>query len=204
MDFADVVRRRRMVRRYQSDRAVDPAVLDRLFAVATRAPSAGFTQAVEFLVLRTTMDRERFWHTQVAEPTAAEPSPWLAGMRTAPVLVVVTTSERAYVERYAAPDKAHGGGPGRSWTAPYWDVDAGMSAMLLLLAAVDEGLGACFFGLTGPATEARLKTQFGLPSERSCVGVISLGYPALDAAPAGSPTRRPRKPTTESVHDGLW
>jgi hypothetical protein len=29
---------------------------------------------------------------------------------------------------------------------PYWDIDAGMACMLMLLKAVDEGLGGWFFG----------------------------------------------------------
>ena len=40
MEFADVVRRRRMVRNY-TDEPVDPAVVDRALAHAVRAPSAG-------------------------------------------------------------------------------------------------------------------------------------------------------------------
>jgi hypothetical protein len=32
------------------------------------------------------------------------------------------------------------------WPVPYWDIDAGMAALLMLLTAVD-GLGACFFGV---------------------------------------------------------
>ena len=50
MEFQDVVRRRRMVRSY-AETPVDPAVVDRALANATRAPSAGFSQGWGFLVL---------------------------------------------------------------------------------------------------------------------------------------------------------
>ncbi len=216
MDFADVVRRRRMVRCYDPSAEVDRGALDRILYVATRAPSAGFTQAVEFLVLASAGQRDRFWRTQLADPPdspdptdprgSPDPreSPWLAGLRTAPVLIVVTTSEAAYRARYAEADKSRARGPDRSWTAPYWDVDAGMSTMLILLAAVDEGLGACFFGLNGPEAERRLVAEFAVPDERHCVGVVSIGHPVDSAPAAGSPTRRARRPVDESVHHGSW
>ncbi len=193
-----------MIRRFEPGRAVGPDVLRRILHAATRAPSAGFTQAVEFLVLTTATDRGLFWLTQSGDSPAAAASAWLAGMRTAPALVVVTTSEQAYRERYAEPDKAARGGPDRSWTAPYWHVDAGMSTMLLLLAAVDEGLGACFFGLAGAESERRLAAEFDMPTERHCVGVIALGHPDAGAAPTGSPTKRARRTIEEQIHDGQW
>ena len=62
MEFQDVVRRRRMVRNY-SDDPVDPAVVDRALANATRAPNAGFSQGWAFLVLDTPEDVRRWWRT---------------------------------------------------------------------------------------------------------------------------------------------
>ena len=56
-------------------------------------------------------------------------------MRTAPVLVTVWTSERAYLDRYAEPDKGWTDRDKARWSAPYWWVDAGMAAMNVLLAA---------------------------------------------------------------------
>ena len=50
MEFREVVRRRRMVRRY-ADEPVDPAVVDRMLEHAQRAPNAGFSQGWAFLVL---------------------------------------------------------------------------------------------------------------------------------------------------------
>ena len=51
MEFADVVRRRRMVRNYDPDRPVPAEVVDRLLEHAMHAPSAGFSQGWGFLVL---------------------------------------------------------------------------------------------------------------------------------------------------------
>ena len=68
-------------------------------------------------------------------------------MRTAPVLVLVWTAPGAYLDRYAQADKGWTDRDPARWTAPYWHVDAGMSVLAMLYAAVDAGLGACFFGV---------------------------------------------------------
>ena len=66
MEFSDVVRRRKMVRRY-TDEAVDPGVVDLALRNATRAPSAGFTQGWSFLVLDTPEDVDRYWDLFVGD-----------------------------------------------------------------------------------------------------------------------------------------
>ena len=80
------------------------------------------------------------------------------------------------------------------WPAPYWYVDAGMAGMAALLCAVDQGLGACFFGVPTAQIPA-VRAVFGVPDDQLSVGVISLGYPAPTERPSGSPTRRTRRPT---------
>ena len=53
MEFSDVVRGRRMVRRYDSARPVPVEVVERCLANAVRSPSAGFSQGWDFVVLST-------------------------------------------------------------------------------------------------------------------------------------------------------
>jgi hypothetical protein len=63
-------------------------------------------------------------------------------MRTAPALVLCLSDPERYLDRYAEPDKGWTDrDPGR-WPVPYWDVDTGMAALLMLLGAVDAGLAA--------------------------------------------------------------
>ena len=144
MEFAEVVRRRRMVRDYDPDRPVPPEVRERLLEHAIRAPSAGFSQGWAFLVLETPEERERFW---TATTDGGAPDGWLTRMRRAPLLIVPLSNKSAYLDRYAEPDKGWTDRDESRWPVPYWDVDAGMAALLMLLTAVDEGLGACFFGI---------------------------------------------------------
>jgi nitroreductase len=170
--------------------------LERILDAGLRVPSAGFTQGVSLLVLDRS-DRDRYW--AVTTDPAVAPDGWLTGMRTAPVLVLVWTSPQAYLDRYAEPDKGWTDrDPGR-WTAPYWYVDAGMAALAMLYAAVDDGLGACFFGAP-PTTIPAIRSAYGVPEGHELVGVLSLGYAA------GSPRRsRPeRRSAADLVHRGRW
>jgi nitroreductase len=196
MQFAEVVRRRRMIRSYDTARSVPADALDAILEAARRAPSAGLTQGVSLLVL-STAGRETFWRI-----TADEDSSWLRGMRTAPVLITVWTSEEAYLDRYAEADKGWTDRDPARWSAPYWFVDAGMASMAALLSAVNHDLGACFFGIPADRIPA-VREAFGVPTSQLSVGVISLGYPNL-APGTGSPTRRARKAQSEVIHRGTW
>src|SRR3712207_8035386 len=80
--------------------------------------------------------------------------PWLQRMARAPLLVVVLSSKDAYLDRYAEPDKGWTDRDEARWAVPYWDVDAGMAALMVLLTAVDEGLGACLFGIPAERLDA--------------------------------------------------
>jgi nitroreductase len=202
VELAEVLARRRMVRRYDPDRPVAPEDLDAVLDAALRAPSAGFTQGVSFLVLDGTRQREVFWS---ATATGEGSNRWLDGMRTAPVLVLVLTSREAYLDRYAEPDKGWTDRDEDRWSAPYWFVDAGMAAMAMLLRAVDLGLGACFFGVPVDRVEA-VHAAFGVPADLLGVGVVSLGQPVTsgDRGTRGSPARRDRRLAAELIHRGSW
>jgi nitroreductase len=197
MDFAEVLRRRRMIRAYDEARPVPTDALDAVLAAALRAPSAGFTQGVSLLELCSATERETFWRA-----VAHSDSTWLRGMRTTPVLILVWTSDEAYLDRYAEPDKGWTDRDLARWSAPYWFVDAGMASMAALLSAVDNDLGACFFGIPA-ARIAAVREAFGVPPNQLSVGVISLGYP-VPAPAIGSPTRRPRRARSELIHRGTW
>ena len=198
MEFAQVVRRRRMVRRYRPD-PVDPGKLERIMQAARRAPSAGFSQGQSFVVVQQEELRRR-----IAE-IAGEPGyvargfePWLS---VAPVHVVICTREAAYRQRYREPDKLDSQGRARRWPVPFWYVDAGCSLMLLLLAAVDEGLAAGFLGLSESRT-ANIKELLGIPESVLPVGLVTLGLPAPDRR-SGSLKRGWNEPDSV-IHWDRW
>jgi nitroreductase len=200
MEFQDVVRRRRMVRSY-TEEPVDPAVVARALANATRAPSAGFSQGWGFLVLDRPDDVRRWW--SVSADGVDDPDPWLRGMMRAPVVVLPCSSKEAYLARYAEPDKGATPPDDQDWPVPFWHMDAAMASLLILLTAVDEGLGACFFGVPSEKLDA-VRTEFGIPADHKPVGAITLGHPASTPGAAGSPSRRARRSAHDVVHHGRW
>jgi nitroreductase len=199
MEFQDVVRRRRMVRSYDPDRPVDPAVVDRLLDNAVRAPSAGFSQGWAFLVLDRPEDVRRFW--TVSADDVEKPDRWLAGMMRAPVVILPCSSKAAYLDRYAEPDKGHADRDESWWPMPFWHMDAAMASLLIMQTVTDAGLGACFFGVF---REPEVRREFAIPERYDPVGVITIGHRAETTGPGGSPSRRRRTPWTELVHRGQW
>lgn len=189
-----------MVRRY-ADVPVDPAVVDRMLDHATRAPSAGFTQGWAFLRLDTAEDVGRFWRATSPDPEAG--NTWLDGMRTAPVVIVPLANKGAYLTRYAQPDKGWVDRTETRWAVPYWHIDTGMAALLILQTAVDEGLGACFFGIP-PDRVASFRAQFGVPEDHTPIGAITVGHRLPDTGAAGSAARRTRRSRDDVVHRGQW
>jgi nitroreductase len=175
MEFQDVVRRRRMVRNYDPDRSVSREQVERIVAAAQRAPSAGFSQGQRLIVV-TNPDRRRRIAEICDEPeyVAAGFDPWVSR---APVLIVPCVSEELYHARYREPDKLQDDGTEMDWPIPYWWVDAGATMMLILLAAVEEGLAA---GFLGTHRLADLQAELELPADMIPIGVVTIGHPLPD------------------------
>ena len=200
MEFQEVVRRRRMVRDY-SDEPVDPAVIDLALANAVRAPSAGFSQGWAFLVLDTADDVRRFWAATVDDLEGADR--WLAGMLKAPVVILPCSSKITYLRRYAEEDKGWEDLDEKRWPMPFWHMDAAMASLLVLLTAVDEGLGACFFGIM-PEHLQPFREEFGVPEEYAPIGGITVGYRAEDQPPKSKRVAERRRSADEVIHRGQW
>jgi nitroreductase len=198
VDLRDAIRARRMVRAF-ARRPVPRATVDDLLDLARRAPSAGNTRPWHFVVLEGD-ETARLWDVTLPPPRR-EAFRW-AGLLDAPVIVVPVVDPGAYTARYAEDDKrATGLGEGPdAWPVPYWWVDGGMAVHGLLLAAVDAGLGALFYGLFGH--EAAVLAALGVPAGYRALGAVALGWPAADEP--GRSAGRPRPPLDDVVHRGRW
>jgi len=190
-----------MIRTFRPD-PVDADALDEIMASVLHAPSAGFSQGNEFLVLTSATALADFWRLN-ENPDFPTPEAHAAALP--PVVVIVLANSDAYTERYAAPDKIKFGlDNSANWHVPYWDVDAGMATMVMLLAVVEERLGAFFAGLVddGRATLA----HFGVPSNFRAIGFVGLGHPtnADPASASSSAFSRRRRPIDELVHRNHW
>ena len=196
MEFSDVLAKRRMIRNYTSE-PVESAAVDRVANAALRAPSAGNSQAIAVVVVTSEEIRRRI--AQLADEdryVSKGFDPWISR---APVHVVVTVSEKIYRDRYSEPDKVGPDGDSTEWPIPYWWVDAGAAMMAVLLAAVDEGLGAGFLGVHSIPD---LAGELDLPAHRVPIGVITLGHPAPDRR-SGS-LDRPKLPPSSGVQREVW
>ena len=192
-----MVRRRRMVRSF-SGRPVERALVDRLLDAAGRAPSAGNTGGVDVVALEGPDETAALWESTTTEDWRATARRW-PGLRRAPLAVVFYAHPGAYLARYAESDKeASGLDHEEHWPVPYWFVDAGFAALVLLLGAVDAGLGACFLG--NFRGEQALASRLGVPPGRRYVGTVLLGESGGEDPPSASAARR----RAAAVHRGRW
>jgi nitroreductase len=196
MEFSEVVKKRRMVRNFNSEPVLVEA-LDRIMDLARRAPSAGYSQGQDFVVVTRPDLRQA-----VAE-ICGEAHYLTAGMdpflSRAPVLVVACTNEAAYHRRYQQPDKLRADGTEIDWPVPFWYMDAGCAVMVLLLAVVNEGLAAGFVGVWD---QEALRRLLNIPQEVTPVGVIPIGHAAPDVR---SPSlKRGRRPQADVIHYETW
>jgi nitroreductase len=199
MEFSDVVRKRQMVHVFE-DRPVDANVIERLVDVARHGPSAGFSQGTDFLVLDEPATRQRFWEV-TDDPEFPREADELDAAP--PVLIILLADPGRYIERYSQPDKiAFGLDHADAWPVKFWDTDTAMAGMLLLLAAVDAGLGGWYFGV--PYGESALRHEFEIPDDRNIIGVIGLGYAGVDERPRGSAYSLSRRPLLDMIHRNRW
>ncbi len=198
MEFQEVVRKRRMVRSFLRQ-PLPAEVVERIIANAQRAPSAGFSQGWGFLILDGESETRRYW--DAVGPTDTDSFRW-QDLFNAPLLVVCLSNKQAYLDRYAEADKGWTDRSESHWPAPYWDIDTGMAALLVLLTAVDAGLGALFFGVP-PEKVAMLRSTFAIPDAYSPVGTVAVGYPKAHD-PASPSLKRGHRPENEVIHRGRW
>ena len=203
MEFRDVLAKRRMHRAYVPE-PVDPDVVERIARTIRRAPNAGYSQGLSVVVVTDAAQRERIVDARNADlpPDYVGPRAWMAD---APVMLVICTNEEHYHERYRRQDKlAITGGREIHWPVPYWYVDAGAYMMLVLLAAIDEGLAAAFWGF--PRQREELRAILGLPDDVVPIGIASIGKPApepeQDAATRSF--RERRRPDVDVIHWQRW
>jgi nitroreductase len=151
MDFETVVKRRRMCRAY-SDRDVPPEKVNRILDLACRYPSAGHTEPQEFIVVRDQWVKGALARAALGQMFVAQ----------APLVIVVVSDTRRSAQRYGARGVRF-----------YSIIDGAFVAMIILLAAVDEGLGACF---VAAFHDREVQQVLGLPTDVRPIGIIPVGY----------------------------
>jgi len=200
MSLYELLQQRRMVRNYTGER-IPREVLERIVGTVRRAPSAGFSQGQRLLVvddpdLLRTLDEN-------ADEAPDGTEPWFGS---AAAHVFVLTREQDYHDRYTSPDKLDmTEGSEIDWPVPYWHVDAGAALMLVLLAAIEEGLAGGVYGIL-PSDQPELRELLHIPHELTIVAGITLGRPAPDPewSKLTSRTTQRRRTIDELVHWNTW
>jgi nitroreductase len=101
MEFAEVLRHRRMVRRFDQ-RPVPRETVDAILDIGRRAPSAGFSQGLELLVLDEPGTVAEFWAITRDPEFGWDLEDLSVGP---PVIVLPIPDPERYVARYSEPDK---------------------------------------------------------------------------------------------------
>jgi FMN reductase [NAD(P)H] len=194
VELTEILARRRMVRAYRRD-PVPRDAIERIVSTVRRAPSAGFSQGQRLLVVTEQETRDRI------DQIMGGDGGWVVE---APVLIVVGVREDDYHDRYRKPDKLVEGYE-IEWPVPYWHFDAGAAAMLILLAAIDEGYAAGLFGVFVEAMEP-FKQLLYIPDDVAVTCCITVGKPADDSGWDATSSRltQARKPVDDLVHWERW
>src|SRR5918993_5826221 len=169
MNFESVVKRRRMCREYL-DRDVPQEKVNRILDLASRYPSAGHTEPQEFIIVRDRQVKEDLARAALEQMFVAQ----------APIVIVVVSDVRRSARRY-----------GERGVHFFSIIDGAFVSMLVLLAVVNEGLGACF---VGSFYDEEVRQVLGLPRDVRPIGIIPVGYCAEE------PRRFQRRARSQIIH----
>ena len=142
-----------MVRKFRQSKPISDKIISKLIRNAHRAPSAGHTQVQEFIIVKDPSIKKKLRIAAVDQEYVED----------APVLIIVCSNTSRSVGRY--------GIRGRDF---YSIVDGAFASMLILLTAVNEGIGACF---VGAFDDIKVSKILEIPKQVRPIGILCLGYP---------------------------
>ena len=158
--------------RSYAEEAIAPEDLDQILEAGRRTPSAGNQQAWDFVVCT---DRE-----QLAQLAKVWRSAGHVARSAATIALIAPNAQDA-----------------RSRDLVQYDL--GQATMSIMVAAADLGIGSAHSAVSDQELARRL---LGLPEDRFCAWLITLGVPAdRPLRPIARPNRRPFE---DVVHRGHW
>lgn len=169
----ETIKKRRSVRAYQ-DRPISDADLAAIMEAAIYAPSAMNQQKWHFTVIQSgeTLDRlmqtarENLLKSPIEFFRERASNPDFNVFHKAPAVVIITADEKAV----------------------FTEMDCGMAAENIALAATSLGIASCTIGMSAALFEgddaAAVKKELGIPEGYRFVISMALGYAAGDMPPA--------------------
>lgn len=176
MEFEQVIRKRRMIREFDPNKQIPEKIITKLLRNAHRAPSAGHTQVQEFVIVTDPTAKKKLRRVAVDQEYVEE----------APTLIVVCSNTSRSEEHY-----------GRRGREFYSIIDGAFASMLILLTAVNEGIGA---GFVGAFEDDKVSEILKLPRYVRPIGIITVGYPR-ETEPV---ERLERLPIDDLIHYERW
>lgn len=158
MEFFEVIRERRSIRKYK-DLPVAAETIEKILEAARMAPSWHNQQCWRFLVLTSATAREKLLDV------VSDANPVKKGLHQAPVVIVICGCPEESSKR-----------DGKE----YYMADAAIAFEHICLAAKALGLGTCWIG---GFDEGALKQILGIPETVRIVGMTPLGYPDQEPNP---------------------
>ncbi len=163
MKFLDLVKNRRSIRAFDSERKIPREVIEYILQAGQAAPSANNQQPWEFLIIES---RE-----YLAKVQESYPRNWLAQ---APAVLVVKGSYSHCWQRQAD-----------GYRSLETDLTIAMDHMIL--AAAEQGIGTCWIAAFDPF---KLTEALDLSEDERVFAITPLGYPADSGKPAGNSRRK--------------
>ncbi|HOW10552.1 MAG TPA: nitroreductase family protein [Bacteroidales bacterium] len=163
MEYYDLIRTRESIRNYDPEKTVPGDVIERILEAGRLAPSACNNQPWRFLVISS---RE-----MLAKVRDCYDREWF---KQAPcVLVIAGLKDKAWVRSFDGYNSV--------------ETDAAIAMTHILLAAENEGLGACWIENYNPAL---LRKSLNIPDNQVVYGITPLGYPGEGYKKAGNKKRK--------------
>lgn len=169
----EVLKKRRSVRKYKPEQIRD-ADLETIMEAAIYAPSAMNQQKWHFTVIQNREKLDKMAQT-AREKLLKSPIPFLAErakdpnhniFHKAPTMVIITADEKA----------------------GFINLDCGMAAENIALAATSLGIDSCIIAMTGTLFEGdnadAIKKELGIPQGYKFVISVALGYRDMATPPA--------------------
>lgn len=181
MEFTDVIKSRRSVRRF-SDREVEDEKIKQILECGRLAPSWANKQCWSFIIVR---DKEKI---ESLSQAAGMINSWL---KKVPIIMVACGDPKLSGIRSGI---------------EYFIVDVAIAMEHFILAAANLGLGSCW---VGSFDENRIKEVLKIPNNMRVVAITPIGYPVKKVGLKENITRfivqsKKRKPLNEIVHYDRW